>query len=133
MFDSKVPEEYISRELFDTVQVYIITKPELQNKLITVYVLNFTSSHCYIVVFVFALYLNRLTLYAYTCAFKNTSLYVRIHTYNYIDHLQYIHTYIYNLYNTCVCVCVCVCVCTYVCMHASIHTGPFIFGHLTQF
>uniref|UniRef100_A0A3Q3C481 NPR2 like, GATOR1 complex subunit n=1 Tax=Haplochromis burtoni TaxID=8153 RepID=A0A3Q3C481_HAPBU len=31
-----VPEEYISRELFDTVQVYIITKPELQNKLITV-------------------------------------------------------------------------------------------------
>lgn len=44
---SKVPEEYISRELFDTVQVYIITKPELQNKLITVYVLNFTkSSHC---------------------------------------------------------------------------------------
>uniref|UniRef100_A0AAZ3PPQ1 Uncharacterized protein n=1 Tax=Oncorhynchus tshawytscha TaxID=74940 RepID=A0AAZ3PPQ1_ONCTS len=24
--------EYISRELFDTVQVYIITKPELQNK-----------------------------------------------------------------------------------------------------
>lgn len=38
----QVPEEYISRELFDTVQVYIITKPELQNKLITVYVLNFT-------------------------------------------------------------------------------------------
>ena len=35
----QVPEEYISRELFDTVQVYIITKPELQNKLITVYVL----------------------------------------------------------------------------------------------
>lgn len=35
---SQVPEEYISRELFDTVQVYIITKPELQNKLITVYV-----------------------------------------------------------------------------------------------
>lgn len=34
---SQVPEEYISRELFDTVQVYIITKPELQNKLITVY------------------------------------------------------------------------------------------------
>lgn len=32
----QVPEEYISRELFDTVQVYIITKPELQNKLITV-------------------------------------------------------------------------------------------------
>ncbi|CAG07001.1 unnamed protein product, partial [Tetraodon nigroviridis] len=29
-------KEYISRELFDTVQVYIITKPELQNKLITV-------------------------------------------------------------------------------------------------
>lgn len=36
----QVPEEYISRELFDTVQVYIITKPELQNKLITVYVIN---------------------------------------------------------------------------------------------
>lgn len=35
----QVPEEYISRELFDTVQVYIITKPELQNKLITVYVI----------------------------------------------------------------------------------------------
>ena len=34
----QVPEDYISRELFDTVQVYIITKPELQNKLITVYV-----------------------------------------------------------------------------------------------
>ncbi|XP_071983512.1 GATOR1 complex protein NPRL2 [Engystomops pustulosus] len=32
----QVPEEYISRELFDTVQVYIITKHELQNKLITV-------------------------------------------------------------------------------------------------
>uniref|UniRef100_A0A3B3R757 NPR2 like, GATOR1 complex subunit n=1 Tax=Paramormyrops kingsleyae TaxID=1676925 RepID=A0A3B3R757_9TELE len=32
----QVPEEYISRELFDTVQVYIITKPDLQNKLITV-------------------------------------------------------------------------------------------------
>ncbi|XP_064422209.1 GATOR complex protein NPRL2 isoform X3 [Latimeria chalumnae] len=32
----QVPEEYISRELFDTVQVYVITKPELQNKLITV-------------------------------------------------------------------------------------------------
>ncbi|XP_029006957.1 GATOR complex protein NPRL2 isoform X2 [Betta splendens] len=32
----QVPEEYISRELFDNVQVYIITKPELQNKLITV-------------------------------------------------------------------------------------------------
>ncbi|XP_070947863.1 GATOR1 complex protein NPRL2 isoform X4 [Macaca nemestrina] len=31
-----VPEDFISRELFDTVQVYIITKPELQNKLITV-------------------------------------------------------------------------------------------------
>ncbi len=126
MFDSKVPEEYISRELFDTVQVYIITKPELQNKLITVYVLNFTSSHCYIVVFVFALYLNR--LYAYTCAFKNTSLYVRIHTYNYIDHLQYIHTYIYNLYNTCVCVCV------YVCMHACKYTYRSIYiWTLTQF
>lgn len=38
----QVPEEYISRELFDTVQVYIITKPELQNKLITVYVANGT-------------------------------------------------------------------------------------------
>lgn len=36
----QVPEEYISRELFDTVQVYIITKPELQNKLITVYVIT---------------------------------------------------------------------------------------------
>lgn len=36
----QVPEEYISRELFDTVQVYIITKPELQNKLITVYVIQ---------------------------------------------------------------------------------------------
>jgi hypothetical protein len=33
---SQVPEDFISRELFDTVQVYIITKPELQNKLITV-------------------------------------------------------------------------------------------------
>ncbi|KAI2529799.1 NPRL2 isoform 12 [Pan troglodytes] len=33
----QVPEDFISRELFDTVQVYIITKPELQNKLITVY------------------------------------------------------------------------------------------------
>uniref|UniRef100_A0AC11EU12 NPR2 like, GATOR1 complex subunit n=1 Tax=Ovis aries TaxID=9940 RepID=A0AC11EU12_SHEEP len=32
----EVPEDFISRELFDTVQVYIITKPELQNKLITV-------------------------------------------------------------------------------------------------
>ncbi|KAH0630007.1 hypothetical protein JD844_012546 [Phrynosoma platyrhinos] len=32
----QVPEDFISRELFDTVQVYIITKPELQNKLITV-------------------------------------------------------------------------------------------------
>lgn len=39
-FNLQVPEEYISRELFDTVQVYIITKPELQNKLITVYVLQ---------------------------------------------------------------------------------------------
>lgn len=38
VFSHQVPEEYISRELFDTVQVYIITKPELQNKLITVYV-----------------------------------------------------------------------------------------------
>uniref|UniRef100_A0AAY4E526 Nitrogen permease regulator 2-like protein n=1 Tax=Denticeps clupeoides TaxID=299321 RepID=A0AAY4E526_9TELE len=36
----QVPEEYISRELFDTVQVYIITKPELQNKLITVTALD---------------------------------------------------------------------------------------------
>lgn len=40
MLSLQVPEEYISRELFDTVQVYIITKPELQNKLITVYVIN---------------------------------------------------------------------------------------------
>lgn len=40
VLSSQVPEEYISRELFDTVQVYIITKPELQNKLITVYVVN---------------------------------------------------------------------------------------------
>lgn len=32
----QVPEDFISRELFDTVQVYVITKPELQNKLITV-------------------------------------------------------------------------------------------------
>lgn len=40
VLSSQVPEEYISRELFDTVQVYIITKPELQNKLITVYVFN---------------------------------------------------------------------------------------------
>lgn len=39
VLSSQVPEEYISRELFDTVQVYIITKPELQNKLITVYVI----------------------------------------------------------------------------------------------
>lgn len=39
-FSWQVPEEYISRELFDTVQVYIITKPELQNKLITVYVIQ---------------------------------------------------------------------------------------------
>lgn len=40
VFCWQVPEEYISRELFDTVQVYIITKPELQNKLITVYVIK---------------------------------------------------------------------------------------------
>lgn len=40
VFSWQVPEEYISRELFDTVQVYIITKPELQNKLITVYVIK---------------------------------------------------------------------------------------------
>ncbi|XP_013861874.1 GATOR1 complex protein NPRL2 isoform X1 [Austrofundulus limnaeus] len=40
----QVPEEYISRELFDTVQVYIITKPELQNKLITVYATHLSSS-----------------------------------------------------------------------------------------
>lgn len=40
----QVPEEYISRELFDTVQVYIITKPELQNKLITVYVIKSITS-----------------------------------------------------------------------------------------
>uniref|UniRef100_A0A8C9MF08 Uncharacterized protein n=1 Tax=Serinus canaria TaxID=9135 RepID=A0A8C9MF08_SERCA len=33
---SEVPEDFISRELFDTIQVYVITKPELQNKLITV-------------------------------------------------------------------------------------------------
>lgn len=33
---SQVPEDFISRELFDTIQVYVITKPELQNKLITV-------------------------------------------------------------------------------------------------
>ncbi|KAI1234373.1 hypothetical protein IHE44_0003418 [Lamprotornis superbus] len=32
----QVPEDFISRELFDTIQVYVITKPELQNKLITV-------------------------------------------------------------------------------------------------
>eukprot|EP00075_Anas_platyrhynchos_P033887 XP_027323140.1 GATOR complex protein NPRL2 [Anas platyrhynchos] len=32
----QVPEDFISRELFDTVQVFVITKPELQNKLITV-------------------------------------------------------------------------------------------------
>uniref|UniRef100_A0A8C4J9U2 Uncharacterized protein n=1 Tax=Dromaius novaehollandiae TaxID=8790 RepID=A0A8C4J9U2_DRONO len=32
----RVPEDFISRELFDTIQVYVITKPELQNKLITV-------------------------------------------------------------------------------------------------
>ncbi|KAE8611955.1 hypothetical protein XENTR_v10012646 [Xenopus tropicalis] len=32
----QVPEEYIFRELFDSVHVYIITKHELQNKLITV-------------------------------------------------------------------------------------------------
>uniref|UniRef100_A0A8C6YSF5 NPRL2 n=1 Tax=Nothoprocta perdicaria TaxID=30464 RepID=A0A8C6YSF5_NOTPE len=31
----QVPEDFISRELFDTIQVYVITKPELQNKLIT--------------------------------------------------------------------------------------------------
>lgn len=46
----QVPEEYISRELFDTVQVYIITKPELQNKLITVYVFMFllTQGCCFL-------------------------------------------------------------------------------------
>lgn len=44
----QVPEEYISRELFDTVQVYIITKPELQNKLITVYVIQHSFIiHCH--------------------------------------------------------------------------------------
>lgn len=58
VFSSQVPEEYISRELFDTVQVYIITKPELQNKLITVYVVsqicliinNISMIHIYICV-----------------------------------------------------------------------------------
>ena len=44
VFLSQVPEEYISRELFDSVQVYIITKPELQNKLITVYGVRYLSS-----------------------------------------------------------------------------------------
>lgn len=44
IFLCQVPEEYISRELFDTVQVYIITKPELQNKLITVYVFQSSLS-----------------------------------------------------------------------------------------
>ncbi|XP_071810529.1 GATOR1 complex protein NPRL2-like [Asterias amurensis] len=32
----QVPEDFVSRELFDTLHVYIITKPELQNKLITI-------------------------------------------------------------------------------------------------
>uniref|UniRef100_UPI00358EAD07 GATOR1 complex protein NPRL2 isoform X1 n=1 Tax=Myxine glutinosa TaxID=7769 RepID=UPI00358EAD07 len=36
----QVPEDYLSRELFDMVHVYIITKPELQNKLITVTALD---------------------------------------------------------------------------------------------
>lgn len=58
----KVPEEYISRELFDTVQVYIITKPELQNKLITVYVQNITSYILYTIkhiTFLYAYYMQK--------------------------------------------------------------------------
>ncbi|CAH1270837.1 GATOR1 complex protein NPRL2-like [Branchiostoma lanceolatum] len=31
----QVPEDYISQKLFDSVHIYIITKPQLQNKLIT--------------------------------------------------------------------------------------------------
>ncbi|XP_064633487.1 GATOR1 complex protein NPRL2-like [Lineus longissimus] len=32
----QVPDDYISKEEFDTVHVYIITKPELQNSIITI-------------------------------------------------------------------------------------------------
>lgn len=60
---SQVPEEYISRELFDTVQVYIITKPELQNKLITVYVVN-----------LICLIINEISLYD-PCLYLHTMFY----------------------------------------------------------
>ena len=36
LLDFQVPEEFISKEEFDCVAVYIIPKPELQSKLITV-------------------------------------------------------------------------------------------------
>ncbi|XP_022101188.1 GATOR complex protein NPRL2-like isoform X2 [Acanthaster planci] len=42
----QVPEEYVSRELFDTLHVYIITKPELQNRLITINALGHKIIGC---------------------------------------------------------------------------------------
>ena len=35
-FKLQVPEDFISKESFDCVAVYVITKPELQSMLITV-------------------------------------------------------------------------------------------------
>lgn len=71
----QVPEEYISRELFDTVQVYIITKPELQNKLITVYVTLLSSpfdqiyfDNCVYVLCFYALILCALYIFFFSTA-----------------------------------------------------------------
>ncbi|XP_012935060.1 GATOR complex protein NPRL2 [Aplysia californica] len=35
IISQQVPEEYVSKEMFDAIQNFIITKPELQNRLIT--------------------------------------------------------------------------------------------------
>ncbi|XP_013407507.1 GATOR complex protein NPRL2 [Lingula anatina] len=42
----QVPEDYLSKEAFDTVHVYIITKPQLQNRLITINALGHKIMGC---------------------------------------------------------------------------------------
>ncbi|XP_071082771.1 GATOR1 complex protein NPRL2-like [Haliotis cracherodii] len=42
----QVPEDFMSKEVFDSVHIYIITKPELQNRLITVNAWNLKIVGC---------------------------------------------------------------------------------------
>lgn len=79
VLSSQVPEEYISRELFDTVQVYIITKPELQNKLITVYVVNSRVLLLMKSLFVTHAYLLHTMFYFQHCYGKEVNRLSRVH------------------------------------------------------